>query len=299
MAEAAVNDGDASPSSQPVRTDEPVRTHRVRRDDVDIHVVEHGQPDGVPVVMLHGWPDSHRLWRHQVPALVSAGHRVIAPDQRGFGQSSRPEGADAYRMRELLADLTTVMDTLDVATAHVVGHDWGASVAWAMAAFKADRVRTLTALAVGHPASAGYATIRQRQLSWYMLAFQFEGLAEDWLRADDWANFQRMVGEHPEAGRWVADLSRPGALTASLNWYRANLPAERLLGGPSSMPEVSVPTLGISGGRDFALGTEQMEGSAALVRAEWRHEHLPDSGHWLPLDQSEVINDLLTDWIRR
>ncbi len=274
------------------------RTHRITRDGVDLHVVDHGPVDGDPVMLLHGWPDSHRVWRHIVGPLVEDGHRVIAPDLRGYGRSDHPDFVRAYRMREVVSDLATILGTLGIPRTHLVGHDFGASAAWATAAFLPDLVASLTVLAVGHPASAGYRTLRQRQLSWYMLAFQHEDLAEAWMSADDWAGFRSMVGDHPEVDAWIADLSRPGRLTASLRWYRANMsPNRQLATDASTMSAVTVPTLGIAGSRDFALDPEQMEGSASLVNAQWRYELFDGVGHWLQLDAADRVTALLREWL--
>ena len=139
------------------------------------------QGDGPPVLLLHGWPDSHRLWRHQVAALGAAGYRTIAPDLRGFGASDRPAEVDAYGLLSSVGDVTGILDHLGVERTHVVGHDWGAALAWGIAAFLPDRVDHLAVLSVGHPAGFGAAGWEQRQLSWYMLLFQFEGIAEQWL----------------------------------------------------------------------------------------------------------------------
>src|SRR5262249_43916404 len=107
--------------------------------------------DGPAVLLLHGWPDSRRLWRDQLPALHAAGFRTIAPDLRGFGDSAKPTGVEAYALRLIVGDVVGIMDALGVASAHVVGHDWGAAVAWALAAFAPERVERLVALSVGHP----------------------------------------------------------------------------------------------------------------------------------------------------
>ena len=150
--------------------------------------------EGPPVVLLHGFPDSGRLWRHQVPALVEAGFSTIVPDLRGYGRSDQPAEVAAYSIPFLAGDVVAVMDAVGVGRAHVVGHDWGAALAWAFGSLLPDRVDHLVALSVGHPAafmSAGYV---QREKSWYMLLFQFEGIAEQWLSNDDWANLRGLGG---------------------------------------------------------------------------------------------------------
>ena len=132
---------------------------------VSLYVEEHGA--GVPVLLMHGWPDSARLWRNQVPFLVSNGFRVITPDMRGFGRSGRPQEAAAYRLQNVVADVTGLLDALGIEAAHVVGHDWGAAVAWLTATLAPDRVRRLVAISVPHPLAP--VTLRQHEMAWYQL----------------------------------------------------------------------------------------------------------------------------------
>src|SRR5690349_5715580 len=139
--------------------------------------------EGRPVVLLHGFPDSGRLWRNQVPALAEAGFKVIVPDLRGYGRSDKPSDVDAYRMRLLVEDVGPVIEDAGVDCCHVVGHDWGAAVAWSFAAALPDRTDHLVALSVGHPAAFRSAGFQQYARSWYMLLFQFRGVAEKFLTA--------------------------------------------------------------------------------------------------------------------
>ena len=191
---------------------------------ISLHVEDHGI--GKPVLLLHGWPDSSYLWRHQIPFLVANGFRAIAPDLRGFGRSDRPEGVAAYSLLNAVADAVGILDALGIEAADIVAHDWGAGVAWLTATARPNRVRRLVVLSVPHPL-APY-TLRQREMAWYQLFFQFEGIAETWLQHDNWALFREMLRGNGDVDRYISDLSRPDALKASLNWYRANLapPAE-------------------------------------------------------------------------
>jgi pimeloyl-ACP methyl ester carboxylesterase len=265
--------------------------------ELEVQVEEPADQREAPaVLLLHGWPDSHRLWRHQVPALTAAGFRAIAPDLRGFGASDRPEDIAAYGLAHILGDVVGVLDHLGIERAHVVGHDWGAAVAWALGALVPDRVDHLAALSVGHPAAFRAAGFPQREKSWYMLLFQFEGVAERWLSDDDYANF-RAWSRHPDADAVIAELSRPGALTASLNWYRANLPPAALVEPALEVPPVARPTMGIWSKDDMALVEENGTGSAAHVTAEWRYERIDGAGHWIPLEAPDELTALLLDFI--
>jgi pimeloyl-ACP methyl ester carboxylesterase len=272
---------------------------RIGVDNIELEVqVEEpaDRPEAPAVLLLHGWPDSHRLWRHQVPALTTGGFRTIAPDLRGFGASDRPEDVAAYGLANILGDIVGVLDRLRIERAHVVGHDWGAAVAWTVAALFPDRVDHLVALSVGHPSAFGAAGLTQREKSWYMLLFLFEGVAERWLSDDDYANF-RAWSRHPDADAVIPELSRPGALTASLNWYRANLPPEALVEPGLEVPPVAAPTMGIWSKDDMALIEANVTGSAAHVTSEWRYERIDGAGHWIPLEAHDALTALLLDFL--
>ena len=262
---------------------------------IALHVEDEGS--GPAVLLLHGWPDSARLWRQQIPVLAAAGFRVIAPDLRGFGRSARPGEVAAYATDQLVGDVVGVLDASNVDTAHVVGHDFGAFLAWVIGTQLPHRVRTLTALSVPHPAAP--RTLLQREMSWYQLFFQFEGVAEAWLQQDDWQLFRELLRGDGDLDQYLADLARPGALTASLNWYRAIL-APRLPPRPdatSPWPPIQVPTMGIWSENDHFLDGARMRASAAFVAAEWRYEQLAEASHWIPLDQPERLNELLLGWL--
>ena len=251
---------------------------------------------GKPVVLLHGFPDSKRLWARQVPALVDAGFQVIVPDQRGYGASDKPVEVDAYAIPFLAIDVTAILDALSIERAHVVGHDWGAAVAWATASFAPDRVDHLVALSVGHPSSFGSAGMTQREKSWYMLLFQFAGVAEHWLSADGWAAM-REWSQHPDVDAVVADLERDGSLTTGLNWYRANITPEAFVGPPMVLPPIQAPTMGVWSSGDFALTEEQMTGSANFCTNGFRYERINGSGHWMQIETPDEVNALLLDFL--
>src|SRR5262249_48360028 len=148
------------------------------------YVVDEGS--GPPVVLLHGFPDTSDLWRAQVEALVGAGFRAITPDLRGRGRSDRPERVEDYALAKSVQDVGALAEALGVDRAHVVGHDWGAAVAWGVAAYLPQRVDHLVAVSVGHPGASGRPTLEQLQKGWYRLLFQFTGVAEELLPRDDW-----------------------------------------------------------------------------------------------------------------
>jgi pimeloyl-ACP methyl ester carboxylesterase len=265
-------------------------THRIEVDGVSLRVVEEGT--GPPVLLLHGFPDSADMWRHQIPVLAAAGFRVVAPDLRGFGESDKPPSTSAYAMDRILGDLRGVLDALGIGRVHVVGHDWGAIAAWALAGWEPDRVRRLVAISVGHPRSWARPSLSQLRRSWYAVLFQVPGLAERLFRARDWALLRATFGGSPDFDRYLADLSRPGALRAGLSWYRANM----IVLQTSKYPRVKADTLGIWGSKENMLTEEQMTGSARYVDGAWRYERVR-AGHWAPLSRPDVVNELLLDFL--
>jgi pimeloyl-ACP methyl ester carboxylesterase len=266
----------------------------IDNDGIEIHFDVHGE--GRPVVLLHGFPDSGRLWRHQTEALASAGFQVVVPDLRGYGASGKPTDVEAYSFLFLAGDVLAILDHLGIERAHVVGHDWGSALAWIMGSLVPDRVDHLVTLSVGHPLSFRSVGFPQMEKSWYMLLFQFEGIAERWLSDNSWDNFRRWC-LHPDVDAVVDDLERNGSLTPGLNWYRANVPPQALVDPPLELPPVQAPTMGIWSTGDFALTEEQMTGSSAHVSGTWRYERLEGPGHWMALDAPEEVNRLLIDFL--
>jgi pimeloyl-ACP methyl ester carboxylesterase len=267
---------------------------RLQGDGLELAVADEGE--GPPVLLIHGFPDSSRVWRHQVRALAGAGFRTIAPDLRGFGDSDRPQEVAAYGVRHSVADMLAVLDALEVERAHVVAHDWGASVGWALAAFAGERVDRFAVLSVGHPMALRTPTLEQREKGWYQLLFQFEGTAEELLTRDDWRLLREWTRGDGDLEHHVADLARPGALTAALNWYRASSRPEAELREHRPFPSVAADTLGLWSDRDHYLIEAQMAGSGEYVVGEWRYERLAGASHWMQLDAPERVNALLLEW---
>jgi pimeloyl-ACP methyl ester carboxylesterase len=265
----------------------------VEANGLRFHVLDEGA--GSPVLLLHGFPDTSRLWRAQIAALTDAGYRAIAPDLRGRGASDRPEMVSDYALSAIVADVVGILDALEVERAHVVGHDWGAAVAWLVASLVPNRVDHLVAISVGFPGAAR-PDFEALQKGWYRLLILFEE-AEELLRRDDWYLLRELLqggGEGEDA--YMASLAEPDALTAGLNWYRANLTVETLLGG-RELPPVQAPTLGVFGANDLYLTERAMLASEAHVTGTWRYEKLEGAGHWIPLEATERLNELLLDFL--
>jgi pimeloyl-ACP methyl ester carboxylesterase len=268
---------------------------RIVGDGVTLAV--HDEGEGHPVLLLHGFPDSSHVWRHQVHALVAAGMRVVAPDLRGFGDSSRPKNVEDYAITRSVADMVAVLDELGIDRAHLVGHDWGAGLAWSLAAFVPERVDRLAVMSVGHPNTLRDQTIEQREKAWYQLLFQFTGVAEELLTRDDWKLFREWLRGDGDVKRYLADLSRPGALTAGLNWYRASADPRFELDRRRPFPSVAAPTLGLWSSRDNYVTEDGMLRSAEHVTGRWRYERVEGASHWLQLDAPEKVNELLIEFL--
>jgi pimeloyl-ACP methyl ester carboxylesterase len=262
---------------------------------VELHVDVTGE--GPPVLLVHGFPDSGRLWRNQVGPIVDAGFTAIVPDLRGMGRSERPEGVGAYRLTNVVADLVAVLDAHGAERAHVIGHDWGAAVSWLLAAFLPDRVLSLAALSVGHPNASRPRTLEMRQKAWYQLYFMFDE-AEELLLRDDAAALRDWLGTAHDAEQYLADLTRPGALTAGLAYYRANLHPRRELEW-QPLPPVAAPALGLWSTGDLYLAEDAMIRSADHVTGPWRYERIEGASHWMQLDAPERVTELLLEHLRR
>lgn len=268
---------------------------RVPLGDLSFDVVDLGPEDAPAVLLLHGFPQSSWEWRAVWPALLDAGFRVLAPDQRGYSPGARPDGVDAYRMPALVGDAVGLLDAVGVDRAHVVGHDWGAAVAWQVAGRHPARVRSLTAVSVPHPAAFG-AALRtdpdQRARSQYMLEFN-EPDAEERLLADGAARLRSGFGALPDGDLYVRRMQEPGALTAALAWYRA-----RQSGMRDPLPPVTVPTLYVWSDEDVALGPVPAHATASHVDGPYRFEVLHGVSHWVPEQAPEQLVPLLLEHLR-
>ena len=253
--------------------------------DLTFDVRVDGPSDGPPILLLHGFPETSLSWAAVTPMLATAGLRVYAPDQLGYSPGARPDEVDAYSLPNLAQVTADLMTALDLPRAHVVGHDWGANVAWALAAWHPDRVRTLTAVSVPHPAAytaAFRADPEQKERSAYIRLFWQAGKAEEVLLADDARRLRRMLGTEAETGvpkeavdEYVAVLSAPGALTAALNWYRA-------MSSGTKVDRVGVPTTYVWSDGDVAIGRTAAEACGEFVTGDYRFVELRGVTHWSP-----------------
>jgi len=270
--------------------------HYVDLRGLRMHYAEAGPPDGAPIILLHGFPEFWYSWRLQIPALAAAGYRVIAPDQRGYNLSSKD---GPYDIATLTADIAHLQDALGIASSHIAGHDWGGAVAWAFAAAYPERTDRLVILNAPH-LNAYEDTVRRhpRQLlkSWYILFFQLPRLPEWSLRAGDYAVLRRAFARVPhmtaaDIARYTDAWARPGALSATVGWYRAM--ARGIIAHRGNLPALRVasPTLVIWGERDAVLDRACNDTLPRYV-PDLRINYLPAS-HWVQLDKPDEVNRLL------
>jgi pimeloyl-ACP methyl ester carboxylesterase len=276
----------------------------VETDEIRLHVRTAGPEDGPPVVLLHGFPEFWYGWRHQIEPLSEAGYRVLVPDCRGYNLSDRPAEASAYGVETLAGDVAELLDAAGHESARIVGHDWGAMVAWVLAGTASDRVERLGILNVPHPAAFA-ETLREerRQIlrSWYAGIFRLPRLPEAALRARNFGLLARALTETSRPGtfserdieRYRTAWGRDGALTGMLNWYRAN----GLRSGLFDRDDRIAPeTLILWGARDAALVRENAERSLAFCeRGELTV--FEDATHWLHHERPEAVADRLVAFL--
>jgi len=271
-------------------------------DGVKLHYVEAGE--GPLVVLLHGFPEFWFSWRLQIAPLAAAGFRVVAPDLRGYNLSSRPEGVDAYGADKLAADIRGLIQSLGAESACVAGHDFGGTVAWALAMAHPEVVERLAILNAAHPRKLNDGLKHPNQLRklWYFFFFQPPGLPERVVRAGNWRFFRRYQRDAQppytaeETERYVESWSQPGAATAIINLYRAAVRQSKQ--AQAQLRPIAAPTLVIWGQRDRYLGPQLAEPSREDVPQLDRVERLDKASHWVHHDEAERVTQLLTDFFR-
>lgn len=261
--------------------------------EVRLEVNLHGE--GPTILLLHGWPDTSALWDDVVPELVNAGYRVAAPDLRGCGESDKPNDVDSYKMRHLVGDVVSVIAALGEEKVTLVGHDWGANLAWMAAAYRPDLVERLGVVSVGHPTAFRSAGLEQQVKSWYTLLFYFEGVGEAFLRKDDYEVMRRWLG-HPRVEDVIRELERDGQMTTHLMWYRANMAPDAFISTPPTLPAIEVPVLGLWSSGDFALSEHQMTNSAPYCTKGFTYVRFEGRGHWLPLEAPRELSHEVIDF---
>ncbi len=267
-----------------------------------------GGGGGRLALLLHGFPELNFSWRHQMPLLAGMGYRVWAPNQRGYGRSSRPQGIAAYDADQLVADAAALIDASGATEVTLIAHDWGGAIAWHFAIQRARPLARLVVMNCPHPAcfARELRTWKQLKKSWYMFFFQLPWLPEKLLTADDARAVRRAFSESAVDKRRFprADLDvyaraaqAPGAMTAMINWYRAAA-RNRTLTSSEAYPPIEVPTLLIWGEADVALDIATTAGTEAHVR-DFTLRRLPAVSHWVQQEAPEAVNAILEAWLPR
>lgn len=278
----------------------------IEANGLTFEVAEAGQGERM-ALCLHGFPELHYSWRHQMPALAALGYRVWAPNLRGYGATDRPPGRDSYRLETLAADVAGLIDASGASQVTLIAHDWGAVIAWYFAIRKVRPLRALVILNVPHPMCARRELRRWRQLrkSWYIFFFQLPRLPEKLLGRGGAAPIARIFRDSAvnrerfgpaDTEPYRAAAARPGALTAMLNYYRAlvQLPDAQNIGDG----RVDVPTLVLWGEQDLALDIHLLDGMEDYV-PDLTVRRFPHASHWVQQDIPDEVNAALGEWLTR
>jgi pimeloyl-ACP methyl ester carboxylesterase len=272
---------------------------------IELHYAEAGHADAPPVILLHGFPEFWAGWKAQIPALVAAGFRVIAPDQRGYNLSGKPKGVDAYDLDRLAEDATALADHLGISKMKIVGHDWGASVVWWLATAKPERVERAVAINAPHPAlwrKAMREDKAQRRKSWYVQMFRLPFLPEAMMKSRNYRGLSDGLLSSSRPGtfsdatfaEYRAAWAQPGALTAMVNWYRALL-KKRM---PAALPWIKMPML-LIWGLDDKFG-EVSGAEASLALCECGEKLLIEGAtHWVHHEEPARVNAALIAFLRQ
>jgi pimeloyl-ACP methyl ester carboxylesterase len=280
---------------------------------VTLNVASAGPEDGEPILFLHGFPESHRTWRHQLAGLADR-YRVFAPDQRGFAASDKPEGVENYETDRIVADVTALADALGLDQFTLAGHDWGGAVAWTAALTHPFRVKRLIIINAPHPLvfqKSLFENVAQREASQYITLFRSPA-AEAALAGMGLESFLDRITAHTggkalpaeERQTYLDDWSQPGVLTTMLNWYRASkivVPApgedaKAPLWTHAPFPKLRMPTLVVWGLKDTALLPVQLDGLPDLVE-DLRLVTSPGAGHFITWQEPETVTSAIRDFM--
>jgi len=262
------------------------------------------------LLLLHGFPDFWYVWRFQIPELAKH-YRVVAPDLRGYNETDKPEGVDKYRLNLLAGDILRLIHALDEKRAIIVGHDWGGAVAWSLAAFNPEATEKLVILNAPHPNAYTTKTkslLRQLQKSWYVFFFQTADVPEEALSRNDYFFLKNMVRlsfvkkdvlTDEDLKIYAEAWSKKGALTAAINYYRANMnPAILFSERTIAFPKIKSPTLVIWGEKDAALSKDLIADTDEFVDSSYSMKYLPNCGHWVQLEEPEIVNKYIIEFLK-
>ncbi len=314
----------------------PSAERTIETNGVQLHTIEAGERGAPVVVLAHGFPELAYSWRHQIPVLAAAGYHVLAPDQRGYGRSTRPQNISDYNIAALSADLIGLLDDVGAQRAVLVGHDWGAPVVWNSGQLHPDRVAAVAGLSIPPlprppvPPTQVFRMVFANNF-FYMLYFQEPGLADAELDADPAKTIRRLMGGlragsdpaaalrmvQPGPEGFVERLPEPDDLpdwisaeeldhyigeftrtgfTGGLNWYR-NLDRNWEIMAKPVSATITVPSLFIVGANDPTLGFTSSDRAKDVVSGPYREVTIDDTGHWLQQERPDQVNEILLDFL--
>ena len=278
-------------------------SHSLTINGVNYHVTTAGEAASGTVLLLHGMPDTGKIWDQLSDLLVGNGYRVVIPDMLGYGRSDKPANPDRYAGELILGDLIELMTSLDLPPCHIVGHDWGAYASWELVSHFPDNFLRHVAISMSHPgvffSNLSVASLRD---NWYMYLNTQEA-AVDLYTMDNCAFFREFITPtHPDLDEVCNRLSEPEAMRANLNWDRGNPLAKSYVvaqAGKLHYPSITVPTLGLWSPGDTYLLEEHMQQSGEYVDADWQYQRLATGSHWCMLDNPQETNTAILNWLER
>jgi epoxide hydrolase 4 len=282
-----------------------LRERYIETNGIKLHVMEAGPEDGPMMLFLHGFPEFWYAWRKQLPFFVQKGYRVVAPDQRGYNLSDKPEGVAAYNIDELAKDIIGLLDAYGQKQVRLVGHDWGASVSWWLALKYAERISKMVILNVPHPkvmAKHLFTDSRQMPKSWYIFYFQLPGAVEHLAASTNYDFVLELISSNAKPGAFTPEdlgkyrqaFAQPGAFSAMVNWYRAMIQTKAL---PPKSFNVTVPLLFLWGEEDIAMIPEMADESMPYC-TEGRLVKLPGVTHWIQHEEASRVNEAIETFMR-
>jgi pimeloyl-ACP methyl ester carboxylesterase len=282
-----------------------LRERFIETNGIKLHVMEAGPLDGPMILFLHGFPEFWYAWRKQVDYFADRGYLVVAPDQRGYNLSDKPQGIVSYKIDELAKDIVGLVDAYGRKKIYLVGHDWGASVSWWVALKYPDRIMKLVILNVPHPkvmAKTMFTNPQQMQKSWYIFYFQLPGAVEKFASANNYAWPVQLLATTSRPGAFQTEeleeyrkaFMQPGAFSAMVNWYRAMVQTQQ---EPPKSFDVTVPMLLMWGEQDIAMLAEMADESMAYCK-QGKLIKFPDASHWIQHEEADKVNPLIEDFFK-
>jgi pimeloyl-ACP methyl ester carboxylesterase len=280
---------------------DPLEYSLIQAGKIQLHIVQAGPKSGLPVILLHGFPEFWYGWKKQISLLAEAGMRVIVPDQRGYNLSEKPKGINAYRLDLLAKDVVNLMDSLGIQKVNLCGHDWGGVVAWAVAVLYPERIERLAVLDAPYPPAIMHNLIShpgQILKSSYILYFQLPMIPEILLKRHQWNGLVESMRKTSRPGTFTPEdftlyrtaWQQAGAMTSMLNWYRAFIQSSTIL---TNSMRITQPTLLLWGRKDFALGVDLAVASIKYCD-QGKLEIFDQSGHWIQHEEPERVYKHLT-----